>query len=628
MTSSLRPDHPTGGPPSKLDQDRSTQSLADAAQIRASVKIVANGVNWRVRPGWEWLVYAQTAPDWLKLVAEPQAEPVKRNSAREVWRVIVDGQEFYCKLYRHIGLKGVVRTLIRGSGCTLEWRAGEHGRKHRVATVEPVAYGTVGWRGTSGPGILITRGLAGALPLYAYWEREVLSAGPSERRRRANAILEATAAAVARAHQFGFHHRDLHSGNLLAVPDGDGRPRVVFVDLHNVRASRRVRDGHAIRNLAQLNQWYRQRATRSDRLRFLRHYVAFRDELARRAGAGLNIQMDTRTLLEALGRAIDRHARGLWAKRDRVAMRDGKYFCRLKTRTGWRGHVYLRAKHPDTDSRASRIRLSRTQWREWLDNPLDLIRRDRTGLIKDSHSAYVCRAQLPTSDGPLEVVVKRSRWRTWLKRCAGLVWDSRNLRSWKRGYQLLNRGLPTARPLAVVERRAAGLLLDSICLTEAIPDSKDFDAMLRMDLPKQDRDRLRGLKDQLIRVLVRLVKDLHAKGFAHRDLKAANILIQWDLDGNDPPRLTLIDLDGLSLCRRLSWAERLRPLMRLNVSLDDVKIVTRTDRLRFLKAFLIDPGRSDAGWKDVWRELAGRSDRKRTHKEKRRQWKLDHYGRT
>jgi hypothetical protein len=627
MTSSLRPPDPIGEPTSGLSQ-RHPPARSDGTEYSwPSVKIAVNGVTWRVRHGWEWLVYGPSAPNWLHLIAEPHAEPVKRNVAREVWRVTVNGQEFFAKLYRERGLRGKLRSAVRGPGCSLEWRAGEYARKHGVATVEQIAFGIVGRRGLGGLGILVTRALPAAMPLNMYWERNVLSASPKQRQRRANAIIEATASAVARAHQCGFHHRDLHAGNLLAAVGQDDVPFVVFVDLHNTRLSRHVHDRLAIRNLAQLNQWFRTRATRADRLRFLRHYIAFRNELSRRASSGPTIELNYRALVDASNQASERHARWLWAKRDRSSMRDGKYFCRLKTRNSWRGHAYLWAKHPSEHSLASGMHLTRTQWRQWLDNPLDLIRRDRSGLIKDSHSAMVCRAQLSTNDGPLDVVCKRSRPRTLLKKFYYLFCSSRNLKNWKRGYQLLNRNLPTARPLAVMERRVAGLLLDSIVLTEAIVGARDFDVLARMDFPHLDPTTLRHLKDDLIDELVRLVKDLQAKGFAHRDFKAPNLLVQWDPAGDRPPRLTLVDLDGLVLRRRLSRRERLRPLMRLNVSLDEAKLITRTDRLRFLRAYLIGPGRSDAGWKAIWQELAGMSRRKRTHMKKRRQWKLKHYGR-
>ncbi len=627
MSSSIRPPDPLPNPPSSPNPNLRSAPEVPAAPAWRPVRIAVNGKIWHVRPGWEWLVYGQRAPNWLHLIAEPNAEPIKRNAAREVWRVRVEGQDYFAKLYRETGLSGKIRSLFRGTGCKLEWRASRHALKHQIATVDPIAYGEVGLRGLGGPGIFITHGLPQALPLNEYWQRKVLTAPLSRRREVVNAVIEAAATAVARAHQFGFHHRDLHAGNLLATEEPDGRPRVVFVDLHNVRVGRRVPDDSAIRNLAQLNQWFRLRATRTDRLRFQRFYMAFREELSRRTGSGPSIQLSSRDFVEALERAARRHARALWAKRDRVAMRNGKYFCHVKARGGWRGHAFLRAKHPSPHSRASRMHFAPSQWRNWLSHPKDLIRRDRPGVIKDSHSAYVGRTHLPTQDGPLEVIVKQGRRRTFFKRISRLFAPSRNLQSWKKGYQLLNRDLPTARPLAVLERRRFGLLRDSVLLTEALPGARDFDTFLRLDLLHANAETVRKAKSRLLEALVRLIKDMQQKGFAHRDFKAANLMVQYEPASGEPPRLTLVDLDGLSLRRELSWEERLRPIVRLNVSMDEAKIVTRTDRLRFLKAYLIGPGRSDANWKEVWRQIQSLSDRKRAHKEKRRQWKLKHYGR-
>lgn len=624
---------PSAFPPEPVDKPSSSVGSGDVQKAPglngwgwAPAKIVARGITWRVKPGWEWLVYGPSAPNWTHLVAEPQAEPVKRNVAREVWRVTAHGHELFAKIYVEKGLAGKARAILRRPGCELEWRAAEHARKHQIPTVEVVAYGMTGWRGVAGPTLLITRSLPDAVPLHLYWQREVLGGPSRSQRRTANQVIEAAAATLARAHQCGFHHRDLHAGNLL-VSCADGRPSVVFVDLHNVRVGDRVTDRTAIRNLAQLNQWFRRWATRTDRVRFVDAYLALRRDLSRRTGSGPGMQLERRDLLRALTQAADAHARNLSAKRDRTAMRDNKYFCRLKTRNGWRGHVFLRAKNPDPTSRASRTLFTRAQWRQWLENPLEWTRTDRAGILKDSHTAYVCRAHLPTDEGPLEVICKRARPRTWLKKFYYLFGASRNLLTWKRGYQLINRDLPTARPLAIMERRFAGLLLDSIVMTEAIPDSKDFDALLRVDLVRQDNATQRRVKDELIVELARLVKNLQARGFAHRDFKAPNLLVQWDPAAGTPPRLTLVDLDGLVLRRSLPRHERLRPLMRLNVSLDEARLVTRTDRLRFLKAYLTGPDALPERWKDLWRELAILSERKRLHKEKRLNWKLKHYGR-
>jgi len=589
--------------------------------------IRVRGVHWHVRPGWESLVCGATAPNWLHLVAESGAEPVKRNTAREVWRVTVADQEFFVKIYHERGIAGKLRAMFRGPGCLLEWRAGEHAYRHQIGTVEPVAYGLSGWRGAFGPCVLITRSLREATPLHVYWQNRIVGGEPDRRRRSANALIDAAAEALAKAHQGGFHHRDLHAGNLLVTAEADVRPEVVFVDLHDVRVGPRVPDQTAIRNLAQLNQWFRRHATQTDRLRFLRHYVETREELSRRTDSGPGLRLDYRGLLKALDIAADRHSRSLWSKRDRTALRDNKYFARLRAPNGWRGHVFLRAKHPVPGSRASYMQFTRAEWQKWLNRPLEWIRTDRTDLIKDSHTASICRGVLPTGEGPLDVVCKQARPRTWWKGLYYLFTDSRNLRTYRKGYQLINRDLPTARPLAVMERRFAGLLLDSMVMTEAIPNAKDFDALLRVDLPGQEPRVQRRVKDELIEELARLVKNLQARGFAHRDFKASNLMVQWDPSEGQPPRLTLVDLDGLLLRRRLSLRDRLRPLMRLNVSMDEARLVTRTDRLRFLKAYLRGFTLEHSNWKLIWQLLAEMSRSKRLEKERRLKWKMQHYGR-
>jgi len=81
---------------------------------------------------------------------------------------------------------------------------------------------------------------------------------------------------------------------------------------------------------------------------------------------------------------------------------------------------------------------------------------------------------------------------------------------------------------------------------------------------------------------------MHDCGLAHRDLKAPNILIAPAPGGR--PRPVLVDLDGLRRVRRASPRRRARDLMRLSVSLDEWGVARRTDRLRFLRAYLEPPG--------------------------------------
>ncbi|MGH8629197.1 MAG: lipopolysaccharide kinase InaA family protein, partial [Burkholderiales bacterium] len=123
--------------------------------------------------------------------------------------------------------------------------------------------------------------------------------------------------------------------------------------------------------------------------------------------------------------------------------------------------------------------------------------------------------------------------------------------------------------------------------------------------------------------LVRQMRRLEERGFAHRDCKAANVLVITQ------PRLKLlwIDLDGLRLVGKVNPNQRLQALMRLHVSLLDVPGLTRSDRVRFLKAYFARFGADRRAWRAAWRSLSAAAEQKIRAKRARREWKLAHYGR-
>lgn len=191
------------------------------------------------------------------------------------------------------------------------------------------------------------------------------------------------------------------------------------------------------------------------------------------------------------------------------------------------------------------------------------------------------------------------------------------------GHALLHRDLPTARPLAILERRLGPFVLDSILVTEAIPGAVDLESFLRIERPRRSNREWTELKRELIALLVRECRRLQERAFHHRDCKASNLLVA------QLPHLKLlwIDMDGLRRRKRLGSKDRLRPLVRLHVSLLDVPGLTRTDRVRFLRAYCTRFGMSQDAWRSLWPDLVHASEQKRRAKEARRKWKLEHYGR-
>lgn len=574
---------------------------------------------WRVSERFKSLL--GSGPDWFDLRNEPGATLIKRNSQRDVYRVEFDGRAYFAKLYHPNGLAAKIKLLVRGPMALREWDVGMYAAAHNIAAVLPAAMAWSGSRADGRPSLLVTEGIPDVKPLNDFW------VGVRDDCRRANNLIESLARLIARAHQCGFHHKDMHPGNILVRGVGE-QCETFFVDLHDVRVGAAVSLGSVVANLAQLNQWFRRNATRSQRRRFLKHYVTYRDCYAQASAFARNWRMQPDKLVPDLARQADRHANKLWAKRDRRTKRTGRYFAKIKPAPGWCGHVLLQSKHPGASAVAARQTYTAQQWKTWFCNPLDFVDTTRQKLLKDSHTATVCKAWLDTGDQRVAVIVKRPLARNIVKRIDQLLFRSRNMRSWKLANMLLNRDLPAAQPLAVVERYALGLFrVDSISLTDYIADSVDLETFLTRDIAAMDAKRQWRVKRKLTASLVQLVKAFHDRGFVHRDFKATNLLVNFESPDSTPPRLTFIDMDGIRhagcVCRML----RMRAVMRLCASLLGSPGCTRTDRLRFLMRYLLGPGRTADDWKDHWRRLDAMVGDKLRTKQKRRQWKLDNYGR-
>ncbi len=166
-------------------------------------------------------------------------------------------------------------------------------------------------------------------------------------------------------------------------------------------------------------------------------------------------------------------------------------------------------------------------------------------------------------------ILKRFRLKKRLASLRNLLRRSPALRSWISGHALSDRGLPTARPLAVLHRRRFGLPAEGYVLFEVVEGAVALpDAVTRFDC--------RALANRL----GRLLRDMHDRQVSHKDLKAPNILVT---PAGDP---VLIDLVGVTTGRPVPELQRIRELTRLAASFADSPTVTRTDRLRVLRAYL------------------------------------------
>jgi hypothetical protein len=246
-------------------------------------------------------------------------------------------------------------------------------------------------------------------------------------------------------------------------------------------------------------------------------------------------------------------------------------------------------------------------------------------LLKDSRSSTVAEFELPTAQGPSRVIYKRFCVTHWSDGWAALVRRSPALRSWQLGHGFRERCLPTARPLLVLHRRKYGLKREAYLLAEKVENAVDLHGFLAQLAPLSESER-RARRQWCIAAVARAVRQLHRCRLSHRDLKAANLLVTAAADVADSPyrpetpsspraplssllplpasSVWFIDLVGVRLVARLSHRRRVQNLARLNASFHQSPALTRTDRLRFLRAYLVWNLHGRGAWKKWWRAIA------------------------
>jgi len=331
--------------------------------------------------------------------------------------------------------------------------------------------------------------------------------------------LALAAAQLARLHAAGLRHLDPHPDNLLVVRAAPGAPVVYFVDPDGVRRGPRVLRGAtglarraSLANLALLCA--QRRPDRDGELTGV--FEAYR---AARGWAG-GIDAD------ALGSAVTR-AR---ARRMRRYLRKTTRSC--------------------TEYAVRRAPGERCIWvRERVGPALGALleHADRAvaagALLKDGRSATVVRVRV---DGQSWVIKRYNVKNVWQRLRRSLRPVPRYRNAWRNGQRLHLLGIPTARPIALVERRW-GLLRDAAYLV--MEDLGDVDLLGAAQ---------RGeLGPGIVGGVAALFATLRALGIAHGDTKATNFLLVADAAPGAGPdsgaveaRVALIDLDAMRESRR------------------------------------------------------------------------------
>lgn len=483
-----------------------------------------------------------------RALAAGRTEPLRDDARRALARLrLEDGSSVLVKQFRvgsgrHV-LRERAKACIGRAPAVREWRHLVALRDLGVGVPVPLALGTRG----DGDRLLVLGWIEG-VPLSAAWD-----GSPAWRRALAVRLAEG----VRRIHALGFAHGDLHAGNVLVR---DGEP--ILLDWQHARRTRSARARRA--DLARLEHSLVPVASRSLRVRMRR--------------AVLGAAATPRAMRDA-GRAVDARARAHARSRTQHACRPGRVARRIEI--GDARGLALPAVEP-----AALAAL--------LGTHRETLRTGGAALLETSARARVSAGRL----GERAVIVKETPWRGPGRALADALRGSAAMRAWRGGHGLRARGIGAAEPIAVLERRRAGVPVASWIVLEDLRPAPTAVAALENGTPDAAT---------VIDALTRLAIALHRARVDHGDLKGTHVFLCGS--GNRPvPRL--IDLDGVRFPRRLPDARRERSLAELNASLPDALPATLRRRAfaRYANALPFAEG-SEAALRRVVRASLARSHR-------------------
>ncbi len=567
-------------------------------------------MRWLVAPACREILFPEGELALSQWLEAGQAVVVKKGPHRVVYRVELPEVTFYIKHNLVPDARTWLRRLIRPGKAILEYQRSLAVAGRGIPTAEPLAVGDSGRFG-NGQSFLITRELPETIQLDAFLTDMLPAFEPHRHQRVRKALAIALGRFIALLHNRGVLHNDLHCGNILIRLDDADWPHLYLIDLHavNLRSALDWRRSRA--NLVMFNRWLSLRASRSDRLRFwrtytecrepevwrgrsLRHFSASKFALPRPAVVSLARELEFATIQSNLH---------FWRDRERRCFQVTRWHRRLNNEqvTGF----------AVTDLEPQLVATL-------LRDPDALFCRADARVLKDGRSARV--VEFPVYHGGKQrwLVYKRFEVTKRLDPVQALLRPTPTVRSWLFGHSLRERALPTARPLAYLHRRRWGLAQEGYLLMEKVNATGDVRQALH-EMDRQPPTERRRLRRRRIEQLAQLIRELHQRGLAHRDLKAANILQR---NGADAKEATLssrdgtsfpfcfIDLVGLSRPRHLSTEMRVKNLARLHSSFHAERRLTRTEKLRFLRVYLRWGLCGKEGWKKWWRSIAAATERK------------------
>lgn len=339
----------------------------------------------------------------------------------------------------------------------------------------------------------------------------------------------------------GLYHQDLHGGNFLW--DGDS---LFLTDLHRTKTMGSISMHHRLWNLAHLFHSLRTTWGEEEQLQFLdRYFDRAADEDKKKE-----------ILFRRIYPLMDCLLRKQWRSRTKRCLKESGEFTVEKDR----GIRYFHRRDFSMD-RLKKI----------LEEHRNLVREKPSCLIKNSPEVRVSILK----DGEERISLKQFCSPHLRGRLKEYFRGSKGLKAWVAANGLRARGIPTLKPLALVEKRNGIESRESFLFMEAPAGELEMDRYVLNGFEGL------GKKRFFVKSFARWLDGLHGKRIYHKDMKTCNILVS---EKEGAWNFHLLDFEDIRMNERVNRKKLFRNFLQLNTSTPN--IITKTDRLRFVREYL------------------------------------------
>jgi tRNA A-37 threonylcarbamoyl transferase component Bud32 len=355
-----------------------------------------------------------------------------------------------------------------------------------------------------------------------------------------HSIIE-LATTVRKFQNAGLFHQDLHGGNFL----WDGAS-LFLTDLHRAKIVESLSLNQRLWNLAHLFHSLRSTWGEREQLQFLdRYFEGISDGPKKR-------EILFQRIYPTMGRLQKRQ----WRSRTKRCLKESTEFTVQKER----GICYFHRRDFPLD------RLKRV-----MEKHQALVRERPSSLVKFSPEVIV---SILNDEGE-RVSLKQFCYPRSSGRIKEHFRRSKGLKSWIAANGMRARGIPSLKPLALVERKDWTGLKESLLFMEAPAKDQEMDRYILKGFEGLNRKRF------FIKTFARWLDALHKMSLYHKDMKTCNILVS---EKGETWEFHLLDFEDIRMDEKVNRKKLFRNFLQLNTSTP--KVMTKVDRLRFFREYL------------------------------------------